>query len=256
MITPVILLPAGNASAWTGPTGNNTYVLPGRTPTLIDAGVGNPEHLDAIARALGDRDLVLVLVTHGHPDHAAGVPAISARWPHVVIRQFGSGAKPIEPDEAIEAGDGVLIARHTPGHAPDHCCFQAGDEIFCGDLVRLGGTIVVPGTRGGNLAQYLDSLRRIHRLRPRRLLPGHGPVISDPGAIIEAYLRHRAEREQHIVAALEDGCVTPEQIVQRVYAGLAPDLVVAARESVLAHLIKLHEEGRVRERDGTWALER
>ena len=32
-----ILLPAHNASAWTGPTGNNTYLLPGRVPTLIDA---------------------------------------------------------------------------------------------------------------------------------------------------------------------------------------------------------------------------
>ena len=36
----MILLPAGNPSPWTGPTGNNTFLLPGAVPTLIDAGVG------------------------------------------------------------------------------------------------------------------------------------------------------------------------------------------------------------------------
>ena len=74
-----ILLPANNASTWTGPTGNNTWLLPGRTPTLIDAGVGNPEHIEAIAQALDGRPLALVLITHGHSDHLNGVPAITAR---------------------------------------------------------------------------------------------------------------------------------------------------------------------------------
>jgi glyoxylase-like metal-dependent hydrolase (beta-lactamase superfamily II) len=252
--TRAILLPAGNASAWTGPTGNNTYLLPGRTPTLIDAGVGKQEHLDAIARALEGRDLALVLVTHGHSDHVSGLPAISARWPGVLIRQFGTASKPLQADETIEAGDDLLIVRYTPGHAPDHCCFQAGDEMFCGDLVRLGGTIVIPGSRGGNLIEYLASLRRIRSLQPRVLLPGHGPAIADPAALIDGYLRHRAEREQQVVEALESGCVTPEQIVRRIYADLSSELTLAARESVLAHLIKLQQEGRARERDGTWTL--
>ena len=44
-----LLVPAGNASAWTGPTGNNTWLLPGRVPALIDAGVGSPDHVDALA---------------------------------------------------------------------------------------------------------------------------------------------------------------------------------------------------------------
>ena len=77
----MILLPAHNASEWTGPTGNNTYLLAGRVPTLVDAGVGQPAHIEAVADALDGSPLALVLITHGHSDHVKGVPALLARWP-------------------------------------------------------------------------------------------------------------------------------------------------------------------------------
>jgi glyoxylase-like metal-dependent hydrolase (beta-lactamase superfamily II) len=62
-MTPV-LIPAGNASEWTGPTGNNTWLLTGREPALVDAGTGLPEHLDALARALDGAPLARVFITH------------------------------------------------------------------------------------------------------------------------------------------------------------------------------------------------
>jgi glyoxylase-like metal-dependent hydrolase (beta-lactamase superfamily II) len=253
---PFLLIPAGNPSAWTGPTGNNTYLLLGQVSTLIDAGVGHPDHIDAIARELGGRPLAQVLITHGHPDHVGGVPALLSRWPDVGIRQFGSGPQPIRANEVIQTGDTELVAIHTPGHAPDHCCFLDGADLFCGDLARLGGTVVIPAGRGGDLAQYLESLGRVRALGPRRLLPGHGPAIDDPDGVIDEYLRHRAEREAQIVEALRAGCTTPEEIVRRVYAGLEPALLAAAVESVTAHLIKLKNEDRVREREGVWSLSR
>jgi glyoxylase-like metal-dependent hydrolase (beta-lactamase superfamily II) len=233
-----LLIRAGNASEWTGPTGNNTWLITGRAPALIDAGTGQPEHVEAVAAALGDAPLVRVLITHWHPDHVSGLPALRARWRKLVVVDA--------PGPPVPAGDGVLEIVPTPGHSPDHLCFydrEAGD-VYCGDLARLGGTIVIPARKGGDLRAYLASLQRIRELAPRRLLPGHGPIVDDPVALIDRYIAHRAEREQQILKAMLDGARTIEEIVRRVYPALPASLSDAAADSVRAHLAKLRDDGR------------
>ena len=54
------------------------------------------------------------------------------------------------------------------------------------------------------------------------------------------------------MAALRAGCTTREALVARIYTDLSSDLVRAASETLWAHLIKLRDEGRVREADGEW----
>jgi glyoxylase-like metal-dependent hydrolase (beta-lactamase superfamily II) len=237
----MILLRARNASSWTGATGNNTYLLPGRVPALIDAGVGDPAHVQDVADALGGATLAVVLITHGHVDHVSGVPALVQRWPSVRVIRASHGVEP------VAAGDTELRPIPTPGHAPDHVCFldEQSRDVFCGDLLRADGTIVIPGSKGGHMGQYLESLRLVRDLRPRRLLPGHGPIVTDPASLIATYLRHREEREAQVLDALRSGAVTQREIVARIYGPLPATLIAAAEDSVRAHLVKLEEEGRV-----------
>jgi glyoxylase-like metal-dependent hydrolase (beta-lactamase superfamily II) len=254
----MLLLPAHNPSPWTGATGNNTYFLDGAVTTLIDAGAGHPEHLAAISRALGGRPLMQILITHGHTDHVSGIPALGARWPDVQVRKMPPdeipGATFFGDGEAVRAGDGSMRAVWTPGHSQDHCCFvdDSAREIFCGDLIRAGGTIVIAASRGGDLRAYLHSLERVRSLAPRRLFPGHGPAIEDPAAAIDSYVRHRAERDAQVLEALRSGLDTPVSIASRIYVGLDPSLERAAVDTVLAHLVKLESEGRVEKRGEIW----
>jgi len=262
----LLRLPAHNPSPETL-SGNNTYLVPGRRPLLIDAGVGDPRHIDEVARALGGEPLATVVVTHNHSDHAAGVTALGRRWPGVTFRKFpwperddryAVGWVPLEDGELVEAGRGSLAVVWTPGHAPDHLCLfdRESKVLFGGDLLVRGSTVVIPASAGGSLAQYLASLERVRALHPSRVLPAHGEPIDHAEALIDAYLEHRRQRERRILEALAAGATTPAGIVPLAYDALRPELVAFARDSVLAHLIKLQEEGRVsRREEGGWRIE-
>lgn len=238
----MILLRAGNASEWTGPTGNNTWLYRAPPSVLIDAGVGSDEHVDALVEALAGAPLDVVLLTHGHVDHVSGLPALLARWPRLQVR--GEAGRPFADGELIAAGTTSLQAVHTPGHAPDHYCFfdRTTRDVYCGDLARTGGTVVIPAGRGGDLRAYLDSLRRIRALNPARLLPAHGPIVTEPRKLLDAYIVHRGIRTEQIRLALEDGLTSVDAIVERLYPGLSERLLDAARDTVRAHLAFMQSE--------------
>ncbi len=247
-----------NPGPYTG-AGNNTYLLSGRDPTLIDAATGEPRHLAALDRALGGAGLARVLVTHAHPDHASGAPVLASRWTGARFfkmpwperdREYRVDWRPLADGELVAAGARQLRVLHTPGHAPDHVCFfdEADGTLFCGDLLIQGGTVVVPASYGGNLTDYLASLARIRALKPARVLPAHGPEIDDAAGLIDRYVAHRGRRDDEILSALRRGHTTRAAIVGVVYPDLAPELRRAAGESVLAHLQKLAAEGAVRRR--------
>ena len=231
-----ILIHARNASEWTGPTGNNTWLIPGREPALVDAGVGEPAHIDDVARALDGAPLVRLLITHGHPDHVGGIPALRARWPALLIVK-GPIAES-DRGRRVPAGDGELEMIPTPGHAPDHVCYldRASRDVYCGDMARLGGTIVIPAAQGGSLRDYIASLERLRDLQPSRLLPGHGPIVDDPRGLIDEYIAHRRMRTEQIAAAIAAGARTIDEIVEKLYPGISDRLRKGAEETVRAHL--------------------
>jgi glyoxylase-like metal-dependent hydrolase (beta-lactamase superfamily II) len=259
----IVPLHAGNPSAMTG-SGNWTYFLPGRVPVLIDAGVGQTSHLDLMAETRSEGP-GRVVVTHAHGDHISGATALAERWPGAVFAKMPwpeRDAKypvqwaPLQDGEHIAAGNGQLEVIHTPGHAPDHIALWQADTrtLFSGDLVVRGTTVVIPATFGGSLTAYLRSLERVLALRPVRLWPAHGDPIDDPESLIRQYIAHRFQRETQVRAALERGRRSVEELVEDIYVGLIPALVPMARESVLAHLLKLADEGVVRQDDDGWSI--
>jgi len=98
----------------------------------------------------------------------------------------------------------------------------------------------------GNMRNYLQSLERMRSLPGLTvLLGGHGPAVATPYQKIDEYISHRLEREQNILAAVRAGATTPKEIVERVYTDVSPKAYGMAERAVLAHLEKLHDEGRI-----------
>ena len=250
----IALLPAGNPGPFTGPAGNNTWLIDGAEPLLVDAGVGDATHLDALRRTLVGRALARVFLTHGHRDHAAGLPHLRAAWPGLQV--VGADAAPATDGSWIPAGSTRVQVIATPGHSSDHACLWDPDAraLFAGDLLVSGGTVMIAVSSGGSLREYLASLARVRALDAARVYPGHGPVIEEPRTLIDQYVSHRRERERQVIEALSRGPASLDALTSAIYPDLAGALRGAARETVLAHLLKLEDEARAAEDAGTWSL--
>jgi glyoxylase-like metal-dependent hydrolase (beta-lactamase superfamily II) len=235
--------------------GTNTYVVgaPGSgQAVVVDPGPPDPGHLAAVEAVLADRDaqVVAVLVTHHHGDHAeAALPwgshfgaQVAAASPAVA----GPDGRVLEPGERLSLAGTTVRVVATPGHTSDHLAFRLeSGAVLVGDHVLGRGTSVVTHPEGDVVA-YLESLRRVHDLGPSALYCGHGPELTeDPGAVLDFYAAHRAYRERQLLDALAAGPQTVDGLVAIVYAAVPRELWPAAAQSTRATLGKLSAEGRV-----------
>ena len=237
--------------------GTNTYLIGERNPVVLDPGPMIDEHLARVLDESGEPRLVLL--THRHYDHAESADrfAAMARAPvaafPVTDDLVCSGAGAVRDGQRITTDGGTLIALHTPGHASDHLSFLLEEEqaVFTGDHVLGRGTTVVAHP-DGDMVEYMSSLERVRALAPRRLYPGHGPVVEDPAPHLDFYVSHRLEREQQVLAAIDDGDETVHEMVERIYAEVDHALHGAAALSVSAHLTKLERDGVVIREGERW----
>ena len=235
--------------------GTNTYVVgaPGSgQAVVVDPGPDDAAHLAAVEAALAARAArcVAVLVTHHHGDHAAAARPWGARFEAPVAAAdaavAGEAGRILEPGRRLSLAGTTIGVVPTPGHTADHLAFRLeSGAVLVGDHVLGRGTSVVTHPEG-DVAAYLESLRRVHDLGPAALYCGHGPELTeDPGAVLDFYLAHRAYREQQLLAVLAGGPATVGELVAAVYADVPQHLWPAAAQSTRATLDKLRTEGRV-----------
>jgi glyoxylase-like metal-dependent hydrolase (beta-lactamase superfamily II) len=229
--------------------GTNTWVL--RAPgaeyaTVIDPGPLDEGHLARIAE---HGPVQFILVTHGHFDHVEGAARLSEMLggAHVLAAaaEHSVGAGPLDSGELL-GGNGLEVqVLDTPGHTADSVCFvvECGDDrvVFTGDTILGRGTTVV-AYPDGDLGSYLRSLKTLSAYENVPLLPGHGPALSDCGAMARAYLTHREERLAQVRAAVAAGAESAEAVVDIVYPDIDPAIRFAAEASARAQLEYLRWE--------------
>lgn len=240
----VALVHADNPGPFTL-TGTNTWIV-GRDPCwIVDPGPDRDEHVDRVLeQAWLHGGAAGIALTHDHPDHAGAAAAVRA----------GAGGVPVaaarwqDADIMLCDGDvfGPLTVVATPGHATDHLAFVRDSICFTGDAVLAGSSVFVAPDPGA-LRGYLAALERLRAMELELLCTGHGPPVEDPAALIDRYLAHRADRERRLLAALDDGLRTVDELLDRAWSDAPASLRLAATATLMAHLGKLDEEGRLPE---------
>jgi glyoxylase-like metal-dependent hydrolase (beta-lactamase superfamily II) len=255
-------LVAPNPSMMTGP-GTNTYLFGYSEIAVLDPGPVIDSHIERIRDVAGG-PIRWVLVTHTHPDHSPGAAALAdATGAELLGRAAPEGRyqdKTFVPDRELCDGDElatgqfVLRAVQTPGHASNHVCYLHAEMnwLFTGDHVIDGSTVVIDPP-DGNMSHYIEALRRVKALQCAALLPGHGDVINDPDRVVDWIIDHRLERERKVAAALAaNPKLTTHELVPHVYKDVDEKLYGLAERSLLAHLLKLEDDGAAHRSGERW----
>jgi len=206
-----IVVGAIATNCWIYPISQGLSGLPnGASPcAVIDPG----EEGDRIVALLDQLNLfpAHILLTHGHFDHIAAVPALAAKYrPEIAVHAadaeyLGPDSRAVHcrtfaaaggdsayvdglwrdmppPDKTLAEGDtvGPFTVLHLPGHTPGSVAFwdKAAGLLFTGDtLFRNGyGRTDLPG---GNEPLLFASLNRLFAMDGGiRVYPGHGPETT------------------------------------------------------------------------------
>jgi glyoxylase-like metal-dependent hydrolase (beta-lactamase superfamily II) len=255
--------------------GTGTYILGTGSVAVVDPGPPDPDHIQAILDATRGEEISHVLVTHTHMDHSPGCRLLGE---HTAAKTYAYGPHgygkleegvPVEeggdmefdPDvmvrhgDVIEGGDWSVECVYTPGHTSNHVCFQlrAQKALFTGDHV-MGWSTSIISPPDGDMTAYMRSLDLLLTRDDRVYWPTHGPSIDAPREHVTAFIAHRREREDQIVACVKEGIGVIQDMVPVMYTDTPEFMYPAAARSVLAAIQRLVDIGTL-VTDGSIALD-
>ncbi len=248
-------LTAPNPGRMTGP-GTNTYIIGSpRGYIVVDPGPADFAHVSRIHAMVG-KALQAIVCTHAHSDHVPGSAILkSLTGAPVLGRPTGPDFNPalkwvpertLHDGDRLRVGDTTLRIIHTPGHTEHHLCLLMEEDelLISGDHILNGSTTVITPP-DGNMRDYLASLERLKAEPFTVILPAHGHVLGRAKYEVDRLISHRLMRENKVIGALyayPNG--TLDDLVQIAYDDTPKVLWPVAKNSLLAHLLKLREEGR------------
>jgi len=191
------------------PLGEQMYLVIGEEKAaLIDTGLGIGS-LRSYVERITDKP-VIVINTHGHPDHAGGNIEFDAAYMHpadarwyekMVTRDYRAGDIRIQAGEragtylsvlqdtaaipqeiadeaSIDLGGRSLRVLLTPGHTPGGICLldEACGALFAGDCLSAG-SVWVYDFYSESLQTYVDGLKDLQKRAAcaKRCFVGHPP---------------------------------------------------------------------------------
>lgn len=246
--------------------GTGVYIIGHGEVAVLDPGPEQPEHFEALKKALEGETVTHVLVSHGHSDHSPLAQPL-AEWAGCKTYAKNCGVPTAKgelgsaddlgfmPD--VKVGDGDVISGpgwtldviETPGHTCNHLCFGLREENTClsGDHI-MGWSTTVVAPPDGDMGDYMRSLEKIRSMKFDALYPTHGDPVKGQGFVehfITEYAEHRRERERAILYHLSKGENLIPEMVKEMYKDVDKRLHPAAAMSVLGHMIELVKTGRV-----------
>ena len=229
------------------------YLVAAGEGAFIDSGYGNENLANCLldyATSVEGVKPSYIIVTHAHPDHISGaMRLVSKSGAKLVLHSMDK--TDLHVDKTVEDGDIIsldgidLEIVHTPGHNPGHICIYVRNEriMFTGDHVLAERTTALQPP-WGDMAQYINSLKKLLSYDIDLMLPAHGPFITQPKKRLEELIRHRLEREEQVITLVHQGKGTTEELVAEIYPSLSGFLYQVAKGQISAHLVKLEQEGK------------
>jgi len=183
----------------------NTYLLKDEVTgqcAIVDTGESD-ELLQHIQSLEPIPDIEVILLTHGHIDHAGSLVSLQNSFDATTYlprleqplfntlpeqgnwfgashmnRPCGRIDHLLDDGDKIKIGDSTLTFISTPGHTPGQGCYYDDQNIFVGDTL-FKGSVGRTDLPMGDHALMQESLQRLMTLPGHlRVHSGHGPVTT------------------------------------------------------------------------------